>query len=303
MGDTARWKITLAYRGTAFHGFAAQPGMRTVAGDLADALARLSRLETAPQITCAGRTDAGVHASGQVIHVDLPNPLPSTRDEVVGPETLVRRLNRGLSSDISVLDAEIVDEHFDARHSAISRTYRYVIHEGVVADPLLEGIAWHVPQALDLRAMNQAIASFIGEHDFRAFCRRAPGSTAEDPIMRRVISAGVRDASGSQGRFWWSISQPRPFVTKWFALSWAKWSKSAGIAPRLPISSCYCEAGLGKGRLSRPLLRGFASSKWATDNPVCPKYLFRPNMALPPRGYGFEGASPLMAKGDANQKV
>ena len=199
MGDTARWKITLAYRGTAFHGFAAQPGMRTVAGDLADALARLSRLETAPQITCAGRPDAGVHASGQVIHVDLPNPLPSTRDEVVGPETLVRRLNRGLSSDISVLDAEIVDEHFDARHSAISRTYRYVIHEGVVADPLLEGIAWHVPQALDLRAMNQAIASFIGEHDFRAFCRRAPGSTAEDPIMRRVISAGVRDASGSQG--------------------------------------------------------------------------------------------------------
>jgi tRNA pseudouridine38-40 synthase len=199
MGDTARWKITLAYRGTAFHGFAAQPGIKTVAGDLGDALARLSRLETAPQITCAGRTDAGVHASGQVIHVDLPNPLPSTRDEVVGPESLVRRLNSSLGSEISIIDAELVDEGFDARHSATSRSYRYLIHEAGAADPLLEGIVWHVPHALDLRAMNQAIASFIGEHDFRAFCRRAPGTTADDPIVRRVTSAGVRDASGSQG--------------------------------------------------------------------------------------------------------
>ncbi len=199
MGDTARWKITLAYRGTAFHGFAHQPNTKTVAGDVAEALARLARLDAPPTITCAGRTDAGVHASGQVIHVDLPDPLPSSREEVVGAETLVRRLNRALSADISILDAETVEPSFDARHSATSRRYRYLIHEATSADPLLEGLAWHVPHHLDLRAMNQAIASFIGEHDFRAFCRRAPGTTAEDPIVRNVTMAGVRDGSGSQG--------------------------------------------------------------------------------------------------------
>lgn len=199
MGETARWKITVAYRGTAFHGFAAQPNVRTVAGELGEALARLARLETAPVITCAGRTDAGVHATGQVIHVDLPHPFPSTRDEVVDSQTLIRRLTSGLDSAISILDAEIVDHNFDARHSATSRSYRYVIHQGGAVDPLLDGIVWHVPHELDVRAMNQGIASFLGEHDFRAFCRRAPDTSADDPIIRNVTAAQVRDLSGSEG--------------------------------------------------------------------------------------------------------
>jgi tRNA pseudouridine38-40 synthase len=76
MGATVRWRLDIAYRGAEFHGFAKQPGQRTVAGDLADALARVARLEASPPLVCAGRTDAGVHATAQVVHVDLPSPMP-----------------------------------------------------------------------------------------------------------------------------------------------------------------------------------------------------------------------------------
>ena len=191
MGELARWRLTVAYRGTAFHGFAAQPGMRTVAGDLAAALARLARLDTPPLIVCAGRTDAGVHASAQVIHVDLPSPLPEGREGPIGSPELLRSLNRQLGDDVAVVSAELVDSSFDARHSATWRRYRYLIHEAAAADPLLTGIAWHVAGPLDVRAMSQAIGCVVGSHDFRAFCRKVPGSSSDDPIVRLVTDAWV----------------------------------------------------------------------------------------------------------------
>ena len=197
MGATARWRLDVAYRGTAFHGFAKQPGQRTVAGDLADAIGRIARLETPPHLVCAGRTDAGVHATAQVIHVDLPSPMPQGRDGEIGPAQLVSSLNRQLGADVSVLSARIVDPSFDARHSARWRRYRYLIHESFVPDPLLSGIAWQVPGPLDVRSMAQAVSVFLGSHDFRSFCRKAPGTTAAEPIIRLVTDASVEALSPS----------------------------------------------------------------------------------------------------------
>ena len=191
MGATTRWRLDVAYRGTAFHGFAKQPGQRTVAGELAEALGRLARLPEPPHLVCAGRTDTGVHATAQVVHVDLPSPLPEGREGELGVADVVRALNRKLSDDVAVVDARPVDRSFDARHSAIWRRYRYLIHDAGVADPLLTGIAWQVDGPLDVRAMSQAIGAFIGSHDFRAFCRRAPGTSAAVPITRLVTDAWV----------------------------------------------------------------------------------------------------------------
>ena len=192
MGATQRWRFDVAYRGTAFHGFAAQPGHRTVAGDIAAALARVTRLADPPVLTCAGRTDAGVHATAQVLHVDLPDPLPSGRDGSPTPERLAHSLNRLLGADISITAARRVGSGFDARHSARWRRYRYLIHESVITDPLLTQLAWTVAGPLDVRAMHQGIGSLLGSPDFRAFCRRAPGTTVADPIVRQVTDASVR---------------------------------------------------------------------------------------------------------------
>lgn len=157
--------------------------MPTVAGVLATAIARAARLERPALIVCAGRTDAGVHAAGQVAHVDLPGDYDGD---------LARAVNRQTAPSVVVRHAAPAPEGFDARRSARSRHYRYLVHNSPVPDPLLVSVAWHVPDRLDLRAMASATDPLIGEHDFRAFCRRAPGTAPEDPIVRRVTEAGWR---------------------------------------------------------------------------------------------------------------
>jgi tRNA pseudouridine38-40 synthase len=175
-----RWRLRLAYDGRGFRGFAAQPGTVTVAGTLGAALARAARLDGPPRLVCAGRTDAGVHARGQVVHVDLPADLDID---------LVHVLNRQLAPAIVVRAAEPAGPDFDARHSALGRRYRYLVWNAPVADPLLAPVAWHVADPLDRRAMAAAADALIGEHDFRAFCRRPPGTAADDPIVRVVTDA------------------------------------------------------------------------------------------------------------------
>jgi tRNA pseudouridine38-40 synthase len=179
---TQRWRLLVAYDGAAFRGFAAQPEVPTVAGALCQALERTARLDQAPLITCAGRTDAGVHARGQVVHVDLP-PIPYD-----GPG-LARAINRQLAPQVVVRRAEEVGADFDARRSATGRTYRYLVWNAPEADPLLAPIAWHVSDALDLVAMRTASDVLLGSHDFRSFCRRPPGTDASEPIVRRVTLA------------------------------------------------------------------------------------------------------------------
>jgi len=239
---TVRWRLLVAYDGNAFRGFAAQPRVPTVAGALADALARTTRAPSPPMITCAGRTDVGVHARGQVVHVDLPAVLPAVavrgrpptaptasggeeetgpaepspsgvagtepepdpgeqagrRTRAMLPADLVRSVNRQLGPAIVVRAAEPAPPGFDARHSATARRYRYLVWESPAADPLLAPVAWHVPDRLDLRAMAGASDSLIGEHDFRAFCRRPPGQGPDEPLRRRVITAGWSVESGPE---------------------------------------------------------------------------------------------------------
>jgi len=181
--DLVRWRLRVAYDGSGFHGFAAQEGIQTVAGTLSAALSRVTRTDVA--LTCAGRTDAGVHALDQVVHFDLP----ADRSAALDPDALVRSCNSQVGPAIVVRSAEVAPAGFDARHSALARRYRYLVVNAPVPDPLLAGLAWHVPDALDLRAMTAAADALLGEHDFRAFCRRVPGTAPSDPIPRRVLDA------------------------------------------------------------------------------------------------------------------
>jgi tRNA pseudouridine38-40 synthase len=179
---TQRWRLLIAYDGAAFRGFAAQPEVPTVAGALSHALGRTARMPKAPLITCAGRTDAGVHARGQVVHVDLP----AIAYDGIG---LARALNRQLAPEVVVRRAEAVGPEFDARRSATGRSYRYLVWNAPVPDPLLASMSWHVRDPLDLVSMRTASDVLLGTHDFRSFCRRPVGSDAARPLVRRVTTA------------------------------------------------------------------------------------------------------------------
>jgi tRNA pseudouridine38-40 synthase len=194
-----RWRLLVAYDGAAFRGFAVQPQVPTVAGALREALGRTARTAEPPAITCAGRTDAGVHARGQVIHVDLP-PMPFD-----GPH-LARSLNRQLAPSVVVLEATPVPGEFDARRSATGRAYRYLVWNAPDLDPLLAPLSWHVRDPLDRRAMTTASDVLLGTHDFRSFCRRKPGTDPAEPITRTVtrarwsIDAGPEATDAGEGR-------------------------------------------------------------------------------------------------------
>jgi tRNA pseudouridine38-40 synthase len=192
--ETVRWVLTLAYDGSGYHGFAAQVGQRTVAGELAEALGRVTRTEVA--LTCAGRTDAGVHALDQVVHLDLPIDAAARLD----PDALVRSCNSQLGPGIVVRQAGPAATGFDARHSATARRYRYLVVNAPAADPLLAGLSWHVADPLELRSMAAAADALLGEHDFRAFCRRVPGTSPDDPINRRVEDAHWTRLGGAEDR-------------------------------------------------------------------------------------------------------
>ena len=172
----ARVRLDVAYDGTAFSGWAAQRSLRTVQGVLEDALGVLTR-SAPPRLTVAGRTDAGVHARGQVAHVDLP-------PEVAADPLLLRRLNGLLPEDVRVRAAAPAPDGFDARFSALWRRYRYRVADGAAAaDPLrrLDTLAW--PRALDLERLREAGAGLVGEHDFAAYCRRREGATTRRAVL------------------------------------------------------------------------------------------------------------------------
>lgn len=186
---TQRWRLDIAYDGQGLNGFAYQPEFTTVVGLLRTTIATTLHLSEEPHIVGAGRTDAGVHAFAQVIHVDLPSDFFASRG---GPdaERLVRALNRQLRGRVRVLSAFVVDDTFHARFSATWREYRYLVLETTPpALALHDAFSWAVKGPLDVEAMNLASALLLGTHDFRAFCRRPDGSDPEEPLKRRVISA------------------------------------------------------------------------------------------------------------------
>jgi tRNA pseudouridine38-40 synthase len=179
-----RLRLDVAYDGTDFSGWAAQPERRTVAGVLAEVLDRLFGTGSASGLTVAGRTDAGVHATGQVCHVDVPEAawLPLA-------DTIVRRLAGLLPADVRVPAVRAVPDTFDARFSALFRRYAYrVTDEPYGVDPLRrhDTLAW--PRPLDVAALNAAAAGLRGEHDFAAYCRHKENATT----VRAISHLGWR---------------------------------------------------------------------------------------------------------------
>jgi len=174
--ERVRLRLDLSYDGGGFHGWARQPGLRTVQGELEPALATILRLPTV-EVTCAGRTDTGVHARGQVVHVDVPTEALALER---GPrvESLGRRLNGVLDPDVRVRRVRLAPDGFDARFSATWRRYAYRIADRMeLLDPLRRGhvLAW--PRPLDETCMNAAAAVLLGEHDFASFCKKREGAT------------------------------------------------------------------------------------------------------------------------------
>lgn len=179
-----RLRIDLGYDGSGFHGWARQPGLRTVQGELERAL-DLALRRPGHEVTVAGRTDTGVHARGQVAHVDT--------DEADAARVL-RQLNGILDSDVRVHAVTPAPDGFDARFSAVWRRYAYRIADRVdLVDPLARGWVLRWGRPLDAAVMNAAAQGLLGEHDFASFCKRREGATT----VRALLDLGwARDADG-----------------------------------------------------------------------------------------------------------
>jgi tRNA pseudouridine38-40 synthase len=171
-----RLKLTLEYDGTGFRGWAAQPGLRTVEGDLRTALASIFR--SYGHLAVAGRTDTGVHALGNVVSVDVDGGAP--------PERAAEALNTELPDDVAVIAAEEAAPDFHARHAARSRSYRYRIWRRRAPSPFEQKRAWWYPRPLDDGRLQDAAELLVGEHDFRAF---TPTETQHEVFRRNVLHA------------------------------------------------------------------------------------------------------------------
>lgn len=182
-----RVRIDLAYDGAPFRGFAAQDGQRTVEGTLRDALDRLSA--GTQGLTVAGRTDAGVHASAQTVHVDVPGDSPLLDD----PDRARRALDAMCGPAIAIWRVREVPSTFDARFSATQRRYRYRLCDAEAMDPRWRHDTWHVWKPsygrLDDEAMRAGGQHLVGEHDFSSFCRRA---NPDQHLVRRIDRLAVR---------------------------------------------------------------------------------------------------------------
>jgi tRNA pseudouridine38-40 synthase len=169
------YRLDLAYDGAGFHGLARQPGQRTIQGEVEQAIFRALRMEVLT--VAAGRTDAGVHARQQVLSFKL--------DEMISCERLLRSLQGQLAPEVVPFSLGPVADDFDARHSAIARTYLYRVDNRDVANPWSRQAVWHLAAPLDVAAMDEAVQAVVGEHDFAAFCR----ASSAGGTIRRVEEA------------------------------------------------------------------------------------------------------------------
>src|SRR5579875_1383762 len=179
--ESIRVRLDLAYDGTDFAGWARQrSGVRTVQQVLEEALTAVLRLPEPAALTVAGRTDAGVHASGQVAHLDLPRAVWETH-----AEKLLYRLAGKLPMDVRVWSVAAAPEHFDARFAALSRRYVYRVGDSRYGvEPVRRRfVLWHA-HALDVDAMNRAAELMLGEHDFAAYCKKREGATTIRRLLR-----------------------------------------------------------------------------------------------------------------------
>ncbi|MGJ4844601.1 tRNA pseudouridine(38-40) synthase TruA [Leifsonia sp. Le1] len=186
--STTRFRLDIAYQGTDFNGWGRQPGLRTVQGEIEAAFATIFRRHgDAPTLTVAGRTDAGVHATGQVAHVDLTDAQVASLQRRRGThqqfplgEALRRRVNGVLGpvADVILTGATVAPEGFDARFSAIWRRYEYRVADAVALhDPLQRHRTAWVSAQLDVEAMDAAALGLLGLHDFASYCKPRDGAT------------------------------------------------------------------------------------------------------------------------------
>lgn len=176
----------LAYDGSAYHGFAKNRDVATVAGTLEEALSTICRMPV--EVVGAGRTDAGVHGWGQVVSTDLPDDIDL--------DGVMRRINKMCGPSMAIRSIEWAPTaDFSARFDAQWRHYRYTILNTPAPNPFLVRTAWHISQPLDLPLMQLACDPFIGEHDFSSFCRKPKQDDGEEPLslVRRILLAEWSD--------------------------------------------------------------------------------------------------------------
>lgn len=184
------FKLVVAYDGTDFHGWQVQPGLSTIQGTIAEAIQRITGEEVLPQ--GSGRTDAGVHAMGQVVSFVIESPIPAAG--------LVIALNDHLSPSIRVVTAEEVPEDFHARKSAHAKSYRYRIFRGDICPPFVARYVYHHPYPLHERAMMAAASEVVGEHDFTSFAAVDPERGREgEPVSNvRTIFCSCWERNGDE---------------------------------------------------------------------------------------------------------
>jgi len=207
------WKLTLSYDGTEFRGWQVQPGERTVQGELQAALGRITGESPLPQ--GSGRTDAGVHALGQVASFALAAPIPA--------ENLQRALNRTLPQSIRILSSRTVRSTFHARHSAVAKSYEYRIFQGEICPPFLARYVYASSWPMDLEALKSSARIFEGEHDFLSFAATDPelASRSLDPVVGPDLRPIPREG--------FQIEPPAaPTVRKIFSSAWEEQATEAG---------------------------------------------------------------------------
>ena len=186
--DLVRWRLDVRYDGTDFSGWANQRERRTVQGELELWLGRVLSLPEPPRLVCAGRTDAGVHARGQVVHVDLAAGALSD------PAALLRRLRRALPPDLAVTAAGRAPAGFDARFAAVWRRYCYRIADTLtIPDPLRRRDTTAIPRPLDVARLNDAAQTLLGLRDFGAFCKRREGATTVRTLLELTGTRGPEE--------------------------------------------------------------------------------------------------------------
>lgn len=208
------WKLTLAYDGTDFRGWQVQPGEPTIQGELQAALGRVTGESPLPQ--GSGRTDAGVHALGQVASFELRARIPA--------ENLQRALNRTLPGAVRVIDARMAESTFHARHSAVAKTYEYRVCREPICRPFLARYVYACPWPMELELLQQAARQFEGEHDFLSFA-------ATDPdLASRERAAGAEfdsEAEAHKAELAKSIGKQGAIRTIYFS-TWESRSSEAG---------------------------------------------------------------------------
>ena len=175
---TRKIKLLIQYDGTAYHGWAAQPGMPTIQGTLTDAIEKLTGCRV--ELLGSSRTDAGVHASGQVAAFVIDSPVPT--------ENFTRALNNMLPEDIAIMEAVEVPDSFDPISDTKSKIYRYSIYTGSIRPVMQIRYCWHRPGGLDVRAMQAAAKTLLGKHDFKSF---ASAADTRESSIRTIIKCDV----------------------------------------------------------------------------------------------------------------